>query len=59
MLNTPYNNSNPLSIQTHSKVHYLYIMKTNLYKYVGMLVTYVYIIVFVVIVVVNIQLTHI
>ena len=38
MLNTPHNKSNPLSIQTHSKVHYLYIMKS---VKVGMLVTYV------------------
>ena len=30
-LYTPHDNSNPLSIQTDSKVHYLYIMKT-MYK---------------------------
>ena len=33
----PYDNSNPLSIETHSKVHYLYIMKLYIRKYVGYL----------------------
>ena len=34
VLHTPHDNSNPQSIQTHSKVHYLYIVKT-ICKYIA------------------------
>ena len=44
ILYAPHDNSNPLSIQTHSKVHYLSIHNENCMQ-VGMLATYAYIVI--------------